>query len=471
MRPEDLIKPISADAPCGDDLLAADDPDFVDYYFNVEDRLPTSYFNLARGTLFDPKSVDLKGEVAQIEPLLKRSRDLRLLGIEAKFQILSGRFKGFADAVMGMAALMEAYPDAVHPVDPLDRRNAIEELNAVATVVAPLEYAPLINDKRIGDVLFRNYGTGAGKIAPREGEEPGDSAGVSGALGSSENAKAVETLYAQLTGMQDALKTMTAVCLSGPQPATPQFDRLAAKLADMVDMVRSARPDLTASADAPEVAVVSDEAAPVAAGQPAKPGAQSFTVAATPAEVPDHRAAFKVLQAVEKYFVASEPASLALLLVVQARLLVGRPLVEALDALMENSAGYASITFGTDTGFTIPMARMRDLSFQANIPTTEAWSQEEEASAYDAAPAEWQEPVPETEGAEGDVAPAPEAPPAAPQPLEVVSRDHAGALLKQVEEFYHIREPASPIPILLFKARNMLSKDFHALVREILPPA
>ena len=94
MKVEELLKPISADAPCGEDLLAVDDPDFVDYYFNVEERLPTSYFNVLRGTLFDPKSVDHKAETAQIEPLLKRSRDLRLLGIEAKFQILAGRFKG-----------------------------------------------------------------------------------------------------------------------------------------------------------------------------------------------------------------------------------------------------------------------------------------------------------------------------------------------------------------------------------------
>ena len=72
MRPDDLVKPISADAPCGEDLLEADDPEFVDYYFHVEDRLPTSYFNLARGTLFDTKSVDQKAESAQIDALLKR---------------------------------------------------------------------------------------------------------------------------------------------------------------------------------------------------------------------------------------------------------------------------------------------------------------------------------------------------------------------------------------------------------------
>lgn len=431
MRLDDLIKPISPDAPCGDDLLALDDPDYCDYYFNVEDRLPTSYFNMVRGTLFDPKSVDQKAESAQIDALLKRSRDLRLLGLEAKFQILSGRFKGFADAVMGFAGLIEAYPAEVHPVDAVDRQNAIEELNALATIAAPLDYAVLLTDKRVGDIIYRGYGTASGKVALREGEAAGDTANITGALGSSENAKAVDALFEQLTGLRAALKSILQLCQSGAQPFAPRLDRLDEKLADILAMVVSARGDL------------GGEAEPVVAGDSAEPAAIAATGAATTitvqtgtAEVPNHRVAYQLLQAVEHYFATTEPASLALVLVTQSRLLIGRPLVEALDALLENSAGYASISFGTETGFVISMSRMRDLSGQANIATDDY-----------ATPDENDPPAP-----------------------EVVSRDHAGQILKQIEDFFRMREPASPIPILLFKARNMLSKDFHALVRELIPP-
>lgn len=461
MRPDDLIKPVTPDAPCGEDLLAADDPDFVDYYFNVEDRFPTSYFNVVRGTLFDPKTIDAKAEAAQIESLLKRSRDLRLLGIDAKFQALSGRFKGFVDAVTGMAALLEAYPNEVHPVDPLDRRNAIEELNAMATIVSPLEYMPLFNDKRIGDVVFRPYATGSGKITPREGEEPGNASAVTGALGSAENAKLVDTLFQQLTSLQAALKTMTAACLAGPQPTSPKFDRIEQRLRDLVDMVLIARPDLGGSSG-PAVEV---EGAAASGG--AAVSSTGFTILATPQAVPDHRSALRQLQTVERYFVANEPSSLALLLVVQARLLVGRPLVEALDALMESSAGYAKVDLGNDTGFSLSMTRLRELSDQANIPATEAGpdaAEDEGESARTDADGEA-----ENEG-EAAAVDSP-APPPPSNPAEVLSRDHAGMVLKQVEEFFQIREPASPIPILLFKARNMLSKDFHALVRELIPPA
>ncbi len=433
MRVDDLLKPISADAPCGEDLLTADDPEFVDYYFNVEDRLPTSYFNLARGTLFDSKSIDQKAESSQIDALLKRSRDLRLLGIEAKFQVLAGRFKGFADAVLGMAALVETYPDQVNPTDPNDRRNALEELNALATIVAPLEYVPLFTDRRFGDIVYRPFATGTGKIPPREGEAPGDSNGITGALGSSENAKAVDQLYQQLTDLRAALKKMVSISQAGAQPFTPRLDRLDEKLRDIHEMVLAARGDLGESA--PATTAVDSAATKDAV---AEAGGATVTVTTTVGEVADHRAAYRMLQAIETYFVAKEPSSLAVVLVTQARLLIGRPLVEALDALLESSSYSASITFGTDTGFAIPMARMRELSGQANTTSPDEYAQ----LAEDEVPV-----------------------------AEILSRDHAGMVLKQIEEFFRVREPASPIPILLFKARNMLSKDFHALVRELLPPS
>jgi len=431
MRLEDLLKPIAPDAPCGDDLLIADDPDFIDYYFNVEDRLPTSYFNVVRGTLFDSKSVDHKAETAQIDPLLKRSRDLRLVVLDAKFQILAGRFKGFAEAVLGVAGLLQAYPDAVHPVDPVDRRNAIEELNALATVAAPLEYASLLTDKRSGDVLYRTYATGSGKIAPRAGEQPGDSGAMLGALGHSDNIAVVDALFAQLNALLAALKTIETVCQNGPARFTPTLDRLRDRLSDILAMVLQARSDL---ADAP--AQPDDASATGESGDAPAAGSTTFTVQATPAGLPDHRAAWRMLGTVEIYFAQREPSSVALILVMQARKLVGRPLVEAMDTLLEATSSYAVLPLG-DNNMMMTMSRMRELVAYAPFSATDQWD----------TPQEGDEEMP-----------------------EIVSRDHAGATLKLIEDYFRMREPASPITILLFKARNMLSKDFNAIVRELLPP-
>ncbi len=438
MRLEDLLKPVSPDAPCGEDLLSADDPDFIDYYFNVEDRLPTSYFNVVRGTLFDPKSIDQKAETAQIDALLKRSRDLRLLALEAKFQALAGRFKGFAEALLGVAGLLKAYPEDVHPTDPVDRRNAIEELNSLATITAPLEYTPLLTDKRHGDVLYRVFATGTGKIAPREGETPGDSGGVLSALGSSENVAAVDALYAQITALLDALNTIDAVCQSGPGRFTPTLDRIRGRLTDVRDMILQARSDLAGSTEAgPNEDGDGTPDSDGAAGEPGKAGAMSFTVSATPAGLPDHRAAWRMLGTVETYFARREPSSVALILVMQARKLVGRPLVEAMDTLLETTSAYAVLNLG-DNNMMMTMSRMRDLVAYAPFEPTDQWE----------TPLEGDEEMP-----------------------EIVSRDHAAATLKLIEDYFRVREPASPITILLFKARNMLTKDFNAIVRELLPPS
>ena len=440
MKLDDLLKPVSTDAPCGEDLLALDEPEFVDYYFNVDDRFPSSYFKLATGTLFDPKSVDHRGETAQIDALLKQTRDLRLVGIEAKFQILAGRFKGWAEAVQGMIALVRTWPDDVHPRDPIERQNALEELNALPTVLAPLDYAALITDRRSGEIIYRTYGTGTGKLALREGEEPGDAGLATTALGSSENIAAVDALYAQLTSLRDGLKEVATICQRAAQPCTPRFDRLLDKLGDFILLVETARPDLAGAQAEPE-----DEGGAVAEGQdggeaPVSGGAsgQTITMTAVVGDIPDHRAAYRALKALEAYFVSTEPSSLALILVTQSRILIGRPLSEAFDALLENNANYAVLNFGTEQGFSLSMYRMRELATQAGIPAAETLD-------------EWQE---------GD-----------PEPPVIVSRDHAGIVLKQIEEFFRQREPASPIPILLFKARNFLTKDFHSLVRELLPPS
>ncbi|MDN3713666.1 hypothetical protein QWZ10_21415 [Paracoccus cavernae] len=39
-----LQEPVTVAEPCGHDLEKSDDPDFIDYYFEAEGRLPDRYF-------------------------------------------------------------------------------------------------------------------------------------------------------------------------------------------------------------------------------------------------------------------------------------------------------------------------------------------------------------------------------------------------------------------------------------------
>ncbi|MEJ6402993.1 type VI secretion system protein TssA [Yoonia sp. 2307UL14-13] len=439
-----LSEPVSADAPCGPDLEATDDTAFVDYYFEAESRMPERYFmpgikgpddEFTPGTLFDQKSISHASEKKTITELLKRSRDLRLLSVLARLMVLAGRLPDFADAVDGMALVLETFPEDVHPKDPSERRGAIEELNGSSAVIIPLHY---INLSGPGEVSFRRYTVANGGAEPREGEVGLNSGAMLSELAAPGNRKNVESAHAALSKAAQALARITSACLKMEQPFTPDLSKAQAAIADLQGLIQNGRSDLAPwGADAPpaeeapveEAAPAADAAAPEAG--PAIPAPAAAPVA--PSSVPNRAAALQILTSLEKYLATNEPAAPALLLITQARLLVGRPLVEAIETLMPEHANKTKITFGSDSGFVLYMDRLKMLAGEGA------------GQAIDPA--------------EADPGPPPDIP----------NRAALAPLITAVEEYFRAFEPASPIPVLLFKARTYLDKDFSAIVADLLP--
>jgi type VI secretion system protein ImpA len=149
--------------------------------------------------------------------------------------------------------------------------------------------------------------------------------------------------------------------------------------------------------------------------------------------IPSQPAARQALRAIEVFFARYEPSSAALLLVTQARLLVGKPLVEAIETLLPEDANKTRIDFGASTGFSMSMERLRLLS-------------KEMASLVPAEP-------------EADPGP----------PPVIATRAEVAAWLRDVDDYFRKREPASPIPLLLTRAKGYLDKDFAALISEFVP--
>ena len=431
MNRNELLQPIGVDAPCGPDLLRTEDDDYIVSVFDSEARLPDDFFDLRRETLFEPDRQKVVEDLKRLEALLRRSRDLRMLVLQAKWQILSGRLGDFADSVGAVADLLEAFPQDVHPQiteDEVDRQNALEELNTLAHVPAPLEHAVLLLDRRIGPVTLRAYATGAGLRPLRPGETAGDAAAVVSALGSSENAEMVDALKLRLDRLNADFERIQRLCSRAERfPFTPKFDRTLGRLEEIRRLIFASRSDLLPMTAAPSAVVSADLGD--ATGTGAAPVAQP-----PPGAVVSQREARVALEAAERHLARHEPASLALLLVTQARLLIGRPLIEALDMLMEREIDEAVVDFGSQKGFRMPISRLRRLTEEVVVPHGEPGED------------------------------------AAPEPPEVASREQAGGVLKAVEDFYRRAEPASPIPVLLFKARNLLGKDFHGILRELMPP-
>jgi type VI secretion system protein ImpA len=65
------------------------------------------------------------------------------------------------------------------------------------------------------------------------------------------------------------------------------------------------------------------------------------------------------------------------------------------------------------------------------------------------------------------------APPQAEEPTEpppeITSRAEVAGWLRGVDDYFRVREPASPIPLLLSRAKAYLDIDFGALISELMP--
>ena len=443
-----LTEPISEDQPCGPDLEATDDGAFLDYYYEAESRMPERYFTpgikspddeVTPGTLFDKSSINHKAEKEQILKLLKRSRDLRLLSLLARMMILAGRLDEFAEALEGTADVLEAFPAEVHPTAVSDRRSALDELGNGVLVVMPLQYVEVGGP---GEVSLRRFLVANGEGSPRPGELGLNSGKMLSELGAPGNAKAVDTAHANLSRCAEALTRIKSACLrNDQQPFNPAVDPTLDVIRAIQELIHQGRTDLqpwsaeaSAAADVPDDAEVGDgaEAADSASGQApaaASPAAQAPTIVTS---IPTRADAMQTLQAIERYFATHEPAAPALLLITQARLLVGRPLIEAIQTLLPADAPNTRIDLGGKSGFVLDMARLQMLSNEA---------------AAAAAPAE------ESAG----------------EPPEVNNRNDVAGHLKALEEFFRAREPASPIPVLLFRAKTYLEKDFSAVVADLIP--
>ena len=160
MRYDSLHSPISEADPCGPDLDEIGDQAYGNYMLVASSRLPATFFN--GEAPFDKSSIDLDKEVQSIDRFLQRSRDIRLLTLEARFQILTGSLIGFSEAVQGLAIVVSEFWDHFLPLpyggDHMLRQNTVEGLDDPVQILPPLQYAPIVvGTGSLPTVTYRNY--------------------------------------------------------------------------------------------------------------------------------------------------------------------------------------------------------------------------------------------------------------------------------------------------------------------------
>ncbi len=413
---------VSEDDPCGPDLDLEGDTEFMNFIATTEGLLPASYYS------FNRASIDFSAASQAAEKLLKRTLDLRLLALTAKLSILNRDVAGFAQRLGNVAWLVHEHWEGANPkAEGDDYSGRIAQLTTLddnAVVLMPLQYAPLIETNREGPLSYRDQLLASGAAQPRsvtlydlrgqkqttEPEKFVPAASIERALNDVEIRKltaAVETL----TSLGASIRSINAVTTEhvGFENAVA-LPKLAKLVDDMTEFLRAALVRRDPSLAPPLASAPANAEAPSAAP-------------VTPPAFASRGEVDAALASAFGYFAASEPTSPALLLIRQAREMLGKNLYEVMKLLAPPHADAARVFVGPDGAFTVPVKSL------ANAPS----------AAISSAPAE----------------------PAA-------SRAAAIALLDAVAAHMQKAEPSSPVPYLLERARNLATRDFLSLLQDLL---
>ena len=301
----ELLQPITAERPCGEDL---------------EDSALLASFDRFR--LFGhPAPLDPTPEWNEIKnqsiEALGKSKDLRLLAHLGTALLRTDGLSAFNETLRVASHWLEAYWAETYPrvdEDAIVRRSALNCFADQMAVIDGVRRAPLVNDRRIGRFSLRDIEIATGVIAPADGEPKADTAQINAAFA----AMPLDELTAlgqSVTGASAALKSIDARMRSDAgSEAAPNFEILIAQLARVDRVLRaqlSSRPDADYVDDAPAPESGRAGKAPIGA-------------------ITSREDAIRALEAVAEYFRRVEPSSPLPLLLDRAKRLVSKNFLEVL---------------------------------------------------------------------------------------------------------------------------------------------
>lgn len=486
----DLAKPLSPDDPCGPDPDA--DPDVMNVMARLEVALPTSYFRRddeGRQISFDRSAIDFPAAFGDLAKVLKQSRDLRGFVLAGKLCLLNRDIAGFAASLGLITDYLGDYWEEVYPRaedgDFIMREVALQGLDENATIVLPLQHAPIFTSKRLGPVIFRSQLIASGELRAGEDEQHPDAGGIAAALKEAELSD-LTAMLGHVCAIRDALLRLRAIWserLGADQAVT--FPRLAGLVGQIIGFLEAAI----------------ERRAPAGQGLTAVQGsgetggtvmvAQIAVPAGACASVAEAQAALAGCLA---YFRRTEPSSPAVLLIGQAQRLIGKSLIEVIQIMFPEHVDKAMLEIGEDTKYQLPLERLGgdgysgggdDDSGYGDDGTSDAEdssSYGEEPSAEDETGDEAGDAETETSGdaddwsdgaePEAETEPEPREPSAGAArtaAIAVASRAEAIARMKSVAAFYRHAEPSNPVPLLVDKACALAQQDFLSLLSDILP--
>ncbi len=277
----------------GEEILAAEDPDFKD----VE---------------------------AKALAVLERSHDLRAAVILAAAVLHTKGLKGFADAVAYVKGCLEQHWDTCHPQldadddnDPTMRINAVRGLAGDATVLSGLRRTALTNSRSFGRLTLRDLQMVSGEVLPPEGQDvPYDKPTVAAAF-TDTGEEAVAGTLAAIRACQADVKAIEAIFSAQTPGYGPDLDDLKKMLSQLARYVGEHVSGAEVEADD------ADEGALDGGGGTASPGPRRMGGGAMPGSIATAQDARAAIDSVIGYFRQYEPSSPVPIILERAKRLVG----------------------------------------------------------------------------------------------------------------------------------------------------
>jgi type VI secretion system protein ImpA len=302
---DSLLKPISADAPCGEDL---------------EDTQLLAGFDAFR--LFGqdtplPADTPWRDIREKSDEALEKSRDLRLLAHLAAALVRIEGLTSFCSALTVMDRWLTERWDLVFPrvaEDALLRKNALSSFADRMAVVDGLRRAPIVSHRQLGSYSLRDVELASGQLKPTEADtNPPNTKQVEAAL----SGTAVDELLALATAV-DAADTALRNVVATMQTrrgfeSAPDLDPLLKPLSRIKKLVAEHLARRGAAAVPGDAVAVADGAAVVSGAMKSR------------------QDAVRAIDAAATFFRDNEPSSPVPLFLDRAKRLVSKGFLEVLE--------------------------------------------------------------------------------------------------------------------------------------------
>jgi type VI secretion system protein ImpA len=317
----DLLKPVSEEAPCGENLEDTPLLTAFDTFRVFGQPTPLDKRLDDRDKLIPPPDwVDIRQRAIEA---LARSKDLRLLAYLGTALLWTEGLAAFASTLDVAAEWLEQYGSQVFPLvdeDALVRRNALNCFADPMAVNDWLRRTPLVRSRRHGSFALRDIEIAAGQLPPGDGEAPPDGKQIAAAFGET-SIEDLQALQERVTTALTAITRINAVMAAAGSEMVPALDVLTVQFGK-TDRFLRAQLALRVPADAADAAA--DAAGP--ATGPATGTGQGVAVGA----IRSRQDAIRALDAVAAFFRNNEPSSPVPLFVERAKRLVAKDFLEVL---------------------------------------------------------------------------------------------------------------------------------------------